>query len=201
MRNECNIVKDLLPLYLDGIASTDTVSYVEEHLETCDACRAELGSLKIPSDLEKAAAEIEGSAMPLKTIKRKWQKKKAILVFSTLFSTIILMVALLFALEYFVYQEKIAVNDAVYTQTGVVVAELPKGSIKLGYLQAISLRTTANPMGNFMATNLERKYGGCSIYQSSADEQIIYLEDNSGFFIPFEWTEPLTQIVNLPGRK
>ena len=35
----CDIIKDLLPLYVDGICSKETEQAVREHLKTCDACR------------------------------------------------------------------------------------------------------------------------------------------------------------------
>ncbi len=35
----CNIIKDLLPSYLEGICSQDTKNIVDEHLRECDACR------------------------------------------------------------------------------------------------------------------------------------------------------------------
>ena len=37
----CNVIKDILPLYLDDVVSQDTREMVEEHLESCDACRKE----------------------------------------------------------------------------------------------------------------------------------------------------------------
>ncbi|MBO6092647.1 MAG: zf-HC2 domain-containing protein [Oscillospiraceae bacterium] len=37
----CDIVRDLLPLYHDGIVSTVTADAVAEHLEGCEACRSE----------------------------------------------------------------------------------------------------------------------------------------------------------------
>ncbi len=38
MRNECNIIRDILPLYAEDMVSDDTVSFVEEHLQTCSEC-------------------------------------------------------------------------------------------------------------------------------------------------------------------
>ena len=40
MRNECNIIRDILPLYAEDMVSDDTVSFVEEHLQTCAECSA-----------------------------------------------------------------------------------------------------------------------------------------------------------------
>lgn len=42
----CNIIKDVLPLYLDDVVSNDTKEMVEEHLNSCDACRKEAIALK-----------------------------------------------------------------------------------------------------------------------------------------------------------
>ena len=36
----CDIIRDLLPSYTDGIASDDSVKLVEEHLAQCSACAA-----------------------------------------------------------------------------------------------------------------------------------------------------------------
>ena len=91
MRNICNIVRDLLPLYAEGIASEDTVSLVEEHLETCEACRAVLDEMKLPNETGSSCDPPESSALPLKAFRRKWKRKKLILVCSTILVTIVLM--------------------------------------------------------------------------------------------------------------
>ncbi len=38
----CEIVRDLLPLYADNICSEASRKEVEEHIKTCDSCKAEL---------------------------------------------------------------------------------------------------------------------------------------------------------------
>lgn len=56
MKNNCNIVKDLLPLYIDEVCSKESRELVEKHLSTCKNCRKELDDLKedlgISNDLE-----------------------------------------------------------------------------------------------------------------------------------------------------
>ena len=39
MKITCNIIEDLLPLYVDDMVSEDSRQLVEEHLKTCPACR------------------------------------------------------------------------------------------------------------------------------------------------------------------
>ena len=46
MKNECNIIRDILPLYVEDMVSADTSAFVEEHLEKCAECRAELEDMK-----------------------------------------------------------------------------------------------------------------------------------------------------------
>ena len=42
----CDIIKDLLPLYCDGVCSEETSRAVEEHLTTCPACRTLLDEMR-----------------------------------------------------------------------------------------------------------------------------------------------------------
>ena len=42
----CNIVKDLLPSYIDGICSEDSQKLVEQHLQECADCRAFVDMLR-----------------------------------------------------------------------------------------------------------------------------------------------------------
>ena len=39
MKITCNVIKDLLPLYIDNVCSDDTKILVEEHLKECEACQ------------------------------------------------------------------------------------------------------------------------------------------------------------------
>ena len=34
----CNTIKDILPLYVDGVVSDDTCNMVAKHLEHCEEC-------------------------------------------------------------------------------------------------------------------------------------------------------------------
>lgn len=46
MKPSCDIVKDLLPLVLEGIASPDSAGLVETHVKECEGCRREMASLR-----------------------------------------------------------------------------------------------------------------------------------------------------------
>lgn len=44
----CALVRDLLPLFVDGAVSDESRSFIEEHLKGCYACRRELDALRAP---------------------------------------------------------------------------------------------------------------------------------------------------------
>ena len=48
MKTNCDIIRDLLPLYAEHITSKATNALVEEHLAECEACRAELEQMEQP---------------------------------------------------------------------------------------------------------------------------------------------------------
>lgn len=81
MKNECNIVRDVLPLYFENMVSEETAAFVEEHLKTCAECAAELEAIKAGKQIDEAAIPQNTSdANALVAIKRKIRKKKWIAI-------------------------------------------------------------------------------------------------------------------------
>lgn len=71
MKISCNIIRDILPLYVDDVVSGDTRTMVGEHLRDCEGCRKEAEKMK-----EAVSLPPEVETKPLKSIKRKWKRKK-----------------------------------------------------------------------------------------------------------------------------
>ncbi len=180
MNVSCNVIKDLLPLYVEEVVSEDTQTMVAEHLAHCADCRKHCEKLK-----ETVAVPMETAANPLKRIKKAWKRKKIFLIFCTLVVSLAVMAGTLLAVEHFVYREKIAVNGEVYVQKGRNIPVLAEDCVEIGYLRRISYWNTGDPTEDLMGTNLDGKYGGCPIYQSGDNDQVIYLQDYSGYYIPF----------------
>ena len=81
MRNECNIVRDLLPLYAENMVSADSRDFVEEHLKGCEACRLELAGLLEDGgimDAKESAAARKAEAKLLKKLARRWNVRRMI---------------------------------------------------------------------------------------------------------------------------
>ena len=47
----CDIVKDLIPLYIDGCCSNESKNVVEEHIKNCGDCKKLFEDMKSPSDI------------------------------------------------------------------------------------------------------------------------------------------------------
>lgn len=72
---KCEIIRDLLPVYCDGLASEETRAEVEAHIAECDDCRERLRLMKeaVP---EVGKADIE----PMKKIKRSLRLRLALVI-------------------------------------------------------------------------------------------------------------------------
>ncbi len=70
MKLTCEMLRDLLPLYRDGVCSPDSRRAVEEHLADCPACQAELQLLEEELLLSAPAAELSGARAALRARKQ-----------------------------------------------------------------------------------------------------------------------------------
>lgn len=105
MKNECSIIRDLLPLYAENMVSTDTAAFVEEHLTNCEACRKEYEETKEPQPTQALS-----DAAPLKKLGRKLKIKRIQTIAVTAVFVIALFVsafAVLDAPAYFPYTDGI----------------------------------------------------------------------------------------------
>ena len=74
MKITCNIVKDMLPLVAEDLASEDTINFVENHLKDCPDCKEEYNELiKSKTDFKY---EDDLEAAPMKDISRKLKKRR-----------------------------------------------------------------------------------------------------------------------------
>ena len=53
---DCNVIKDLIPLYIDGCCSKESENIVKEHLEFCNNCKEIYENMKAPAVIEKSIA-------------------------------------------------------------------------------------------------------------------------------------------------
>lgn len=71
----CNIARDLLPLYYDGLCSDETKKQLDEHIEHCEKCKKLMCSLEIETEWNEGNTDWDKSIAPLKKVKKKIRRK------------------------------------------------------------------------------------------------------------------------------
>ncbi|WWR17045.1 zf-HC2 domain-containing protein [Lachnospiraceae bacterium JLR.KK008] len=106
MKRECNIVRDVLPLYLETMVNEDTAVFVGEHLENCTDCAAEFEHLKSGGQIGKSETPQRNNDINVITaVKKKIAKRifkivaAVCLVFVVLFSAIMLYTGISYSVK------------------------------------------------------------------------------------------------------
>lgn len=71
MKMNCNVIKDLLPLYYDKVCSEETMALVQEHIENCETCHRELELIE--KEVKMVPIEMDATDT-LRKISNKWEK-------------------------------------------------------------------------------------------------------------------------------
>ncbi len=111
MKNECSIIRDLLPLYTENMVSCGTAAFVEEHLKGCEPCRKEYEKTKEPQTDRKIP-----DAAPLLKLSRKMKIKRiqtAVLTAVFVITLLVSAFAVLDAPIYLPYSEELITAEPV----------------------------------------------------------------------------------------
>ena len=119
----CNLIKDLLPLYIENLLSIESENIVKNHLENCKDCREELNILKendnIQMEIYENKIEQNGEKLLNKIKKSQDRIKYTFILFSMILavsngylssgfmSTIPLVIIIPFILTLFFEESKI----------------------------------------------------------------------------------------------
>lgn len=110
---KCNIIKDLLPSYIDDICSEDTAKLVEEHIQNCEECKICLNRMQQQTAyVQQKPIEIEKAITPFKKINKKRRIQVITSIIITFFITTV---------GYLVYENVGVVHDYFSPLVTVVV--------------------------------------------------------------------------------
>lgn len=141
MKNECDVVRDLLPLYLDDLVSDSTREFVEAHLADCEDCRKEIEKEKRQS---KSFGDLE--TVPLKKINKLLNRQK---VRSVLIAVVLVAALLLTGFAYLTTPEYLPYSEDLFT-----ISE-SDGSVLITFNDTVtgySLKSTLVDEGGRMTT-------------------------------------------------
>ncbi|MCM1382217.1 MAG: zf-HC2 domain-containing protein, partial [Muribaculaceae bacterium] len=97
---KCEIIKDLLPAYCDGVCSPDAAEEIERHTQNCPDCKRLLEDYR--SDVEPLNKS--EPQKPFRKIKKKFFRNKSVIVF-----LIIVLALVLFAVGFLTYGQIVRV--------------------------------------------------------------------------------------------
>lgn len=144
----CDIIKDLLPLYCDGVCSDETARAVEEHLAICPVCRVLLDEMRQePIMPEPVQAQAQQEAQVLQGVKRKFSLRRRLSVLSVALVALVALAALTASSD---------IEKPIPYQDGLVTA-------KLAADEAIDIHFSGNHYASFWA-----------FYRKTADENNVY---------------------------
>lgn len=72
---KCNVVRDLIPLYIDGAASQDSQELVEKHLSECNPCREVYQEMRNALPDSGAARELEELDKAARRMKKRRRRR------------------------------------------------------------------------------------------------------------------------------
>lgn len=93
MKIDCDIIRDLLPLYAEGMVSEKSRQAVEEHLKECEKCR------EIYREMREPKPQLHYDTEPAKSFQKFVKKKKRKLITKTaLFTAAVVLAAVVIRL-------------------------------------------------------------------------------------------------------
>ena len=140
--NKCNVIRDLLPLYVDEVCSEDSREMVEEHISTCQECKQELEDYCYNTGLPEVSADV---AM------KKFKKKMSIKNFKKIAISVIVCLAVIFGSAYVLFIPEFTVP---YSED-LMTAKIPvDGGIDVwvnlpNYTQVYSMATSSETDDEF----------------------------------------------------
>ncbi|MBQ8830752.1 MAG: zf-HC2 domain-containing protein [Oscillospiraceae bacterium] len=123
--NECNIIRDVLPLYAESMVSEDTKAFVEGHLKGCDECRKELEMINKPEIIQTAC-----DAVPLAGIRKKLVMKRI--------QTVVLSVIMVLAIAVVAFSYITKPIHFEYTDDLITVTETGDGGVLLTFREDVA---------------------------------------------------------------
>lgn len=87
---DCDIIRDLLPLYADGLTSEASSRYIEEHTARCPACQKLLQEMTAPLEIEPE--DEEQKIMRILQAQYKKQRRKVLLTWAGVLLAFVLVV-------------------------------------------------------------------------------------------------------------
>ena len=157
----CNIIKDLLPLYIDGVCSSDSVNAIEEHLRDCPLCEAEFMNLQNNTDIKPEIDKDIDKAVKNANKKIKKGKKRVVMKTLSIVSFVLLVISII---GYLIIPIKLAEQD--FNNDNL-------GSVSNAYEIELNDKNKPNFKGQFASFYLNENLGKYTYEKQSEQSETI----------------------------
>ena len=118
----CNIIKDLQPLYHDDVISEESSELVEEHLKTCLECRNMLEGIRENIKAENDSSLEKPIISGFKALKKRLYRKTIFTVATSIICAVAVVAALFYGV--FFYETPVSYIEMTQTVTKPIDSEL-----------------------------------------------------------------------------
>lgn len=134
----CNLIQDLMPLYIEGLTSTDTNEYIKKHLSECSECNSFFEDIKLDTDINLEINNEElrdkGEIILDKIKKNQDRIKYTFIIFSMIvavsssilskgfIATIPIIIIVPCILKLFYDEDRVIITTSIITQLVIAVA-------------------------------------------------------------------------------
>ena len=201
----CNVVRDLLPLYVDGAASTGTRKLIALHLEFCEDCQKQCEAMKKKAGRDGMRNSGDAARRKLKrALRLRRAGIGAAIALVVLFTAWLLgnqpsykdiptkiLVEYGHNEQFDQYGENDLFEDTLYERpagapNNGLLESLPEGCVELGRLQSvINYMGGALPGEHLQGAHIDKRYVGNRIYFDPAVNELYLKDPEAGCYLRF----------------
>ncbi|USK84026.1 zf-HC2 domain-containing protein [Peribacillus asahii] len=155
MGNKCNIVRDLLPSYIDNLCSKDSIVFIEEHINSCTECREVLESMKNDVDLNDEIDEVYKVEVkrPFQKVSRFFNGQKKLANYLLLATLLSLVMGVIF-----LFHSVIKYSEQKDEATKLEIVDREKGDIMDDVFHILGSSTEVNENEQKQLLTIYKKY-------------------------------------------
>jgi hypothetical protein len=197
MKNECYIVRDLLPSYIDQICSAESSRFIEQHIATCEQCAELLSQMRVEFNIQEQPefpARIE-QKKPFQKIAQFFNAQKNF----TKFLSISFWVALIVTLGFFTYSLKMLseLND---DREEALVIEQQKQDIME---KTFAVLSTQAKIDEIALQAVFQEYSGqlehLAVFPTKNIEDITHLQEGPTYTFPIDYSQAAL-VIGVNGK-
>lgn len=187
MKNECYIVRDLLPSYIDQLCSEESSRFIEQHIATCEQCDELLNQMRVEFDIQEQPeihARID-QKKPFQKIAHFFNAQKNF----TKFLSISFWVALIVTVGFFIYSLNVLseLNDE---REVANVIEQQKQDIMEDTFSVLSAQANIDELA---LQAVFQEYSGqlehLAVFPTENIDDVTYLQEGPKNFYPIDYSQ------------